>query len=254
MLFVVDIGNTNIVLGIFSPEKLAASWRMGMDAMKTVDEYEVLVRGFLSLDKIDTANVTGAIIASVVPNATGVFEVLINRLFGIMPLVVGSGIKTGMTIKTDNPKEVGADRIANSVAAYSLYGGPVIVADFGTATTFDVVSANGEYLGGMISPGINISMEALFQRAAKLPRVALNKPANAIGKNTVTSMQAGLIYYVIGGINFSVQAIWAELGSEAKIVATGGLAELIGPHAEIVNVINRDLTLEGLKIIFQRNQ
>ena len=254
MLFVVDIGNTNIVVGIFDSDRLAASWRMGTDTNKTVDEYEVLVEGFLSSDKIEPAKISGAIISSVVPNITGVFESLVSRLFGVHALVVGAGVKTGMTIKTDNPREVGADRIANAVAAYALYGGPVIVADFGTATTFDVVSKNGEYLGGMIYPGINISMEALFQRAAKLPRVALKKPQTAIGKNTVTSMQAGIMYSVIGGINFAVQGIWAELGSQAKVVATGGLAELVGSQAEIVEVINRDLTLEGLRIIYNRNK
>ena len=254
MLFVADIGNTDVVMGMYSDGRLSACWRMGMDTKKTVDEYEVAVRGFLALDGIYPGDVKGAIISSVVPTVTGVFEKLASRLFKVQPLVVGAGIKTGMTIKTDNPREVGADRIANAVAAYELYGGPVIVADFGTATTFDVVSATGEYMGGLISPGINISMEALFQRAAKLPRVALVKPASAIGKNTVASMQAGIMYSVIGGINFSVQAIWKELGAQAKVVATGGLAELVGPQAEIVDIINRELTLEGLRIIYDRNR
>lgn len=254
MLFVVDIGNTNVVMGLYSDDRLMASWRMGTDSMKTVDEYEVAVRGFFSLDKINSGDVSGAIISSVVPTTTGLFESLIFSMFGIKPLVVGSGIKTGMTIKTDNPREVGSDRIANAVAAYNYYGGPVIVADFGTATTFDVVSASGEYLGGLISPGINISMEALFKRAAKLPRVALIKPSSAIGKNTVASMQAGIMYSVIGGINYSVQAIWKELGTQAKVVATGGLAELVGSQAEIVDIINKELTLEGLRIIYYRNK
>jgi len=254
MLLVIDIGNTNIVLGLYSGNSLAASWRLGTDVRKTVDEYELFLHSLFSLHGMDTKAVSGAIIASVVPPANGLFEVLVLKMFGIKPLVVGAGIKTGMTIKMDNPREVGADRIANAVAAYELYGGPVIVADFGTATTFDVVSAEGQYIGGMISPGINIAMEALFQKAAKLPRVALSKPSTAIGKNTVSCMQSGTIHYVVGGINYSVQAIWKELGSHAKVVATGGLAELIGPQAEIVDVVNRDLTLEGLRIIYYRNQ
>lgn len=254
MLFVTDIGNTNIVMGVFQGQKLVASWRIGMDTNKTVDEYEVLLRSFLSLDKIDVSAISGAIIASVVPNITESFEELMSLLFVVCPLVVGAGIKTGMTIKTDNPREVGADRIANSVAAYELYGGPVIVADFGTATTFDVVSEKGEYLGGMIAPGINISTEALFERTSKLPRVALKKPNTAIGKNTVSSMQAGILYSVIGGINYSIQAIWTELGSQAKVVATGGLAEAVGQEAEILEIINTDLTLEGLRIIYSRNK
>lgn len=253
LLFVVDIGNTNIVMGAFAGEKLVASWRMGTDTYKTADEYEVLVRGFLSLDQVDPGKVSGAIISSVVPNITEVFEDLASRLFGVKPLVVGAGIKTGMVIKTDNPREVGADRIANAVAAYVLYGGPVIVADFGTATTFDVVSETGEYLGGVISPGINISMEALFERTAKLPRVALKKPAAAIGKNTVASMQSGIVYSVIGGINCTVQAIWGELGVKAKVVATGGLAGVVGPQANLIQVVNPNLTLEGLRIIYNRN-
>lgn len=254
MLFVVDIGNTNIVMGVFDNDKLTASWRMGMDTNKTVDEYEVLVRGFLSSGKIHVSEIRGAIVSSVVPNITQVFEVLIHRLFGVRPLILGAGIKTGMTIKTDNPREVGADRIANSVAAYVLYGGPVIVADFGTATTFDVVSEKGEYLGGTISPGIDISMEALFQRTAKLPHVALKKPATAIGKNTVASMQAGIMFLVIGGIKYTVEAIREELEAPAKVVFTGGLAGLAGTYGEIAHVINSDLTLEGLRIIYNRNK
>ncbi len=253
MLLVADVGNTNIVLGVFDGDELKASWRMGTDILKTVDEYEVSIRGFLGLDKIEAENIKGAIIGSVVPNITEVFEKLFASVFGVRPLVVGSGIKTGMTIKVDNPREVGADRIADAIAAYSLYGGPVIIADFGTATTFDVVSEKGEYLGGMISPGITISMEALFQRAAKLPRVALSQSGKAIGKNTVASMQSGIFHSVIGGVNFSVRAIWAELGIQAKIVATGGLAELVAPQTRIVDVVNRTLSLEGLKIIYERN-
>lgn len=254
MLLVADVGNTNIVLGVFDGDELKASWRMGTDILKTVDEYEVSLRGFLALDEIEVAKVNGAIIGSVVPNITDVFENLFATVFGVPPLIVGSGIKTGMTIKVDNPREVGADRIANAIAAYKLYEGPVIVADFGTATTFDVVSEKGEYLGGMISPGINISMEALFQRAAKLPRVALTRPERAIGKNTVASMQSGIFNAVIGGVDYSVRALWAELGTEAKIVATGGLAELVAPKTEVVDVVNRTLSLEGLKIIYERNR
>ncbi|MGI6553869.1 MAG: type III pantothenate kinase [Bacillota bacterium] len=254
MVFVVDIGNTNIVLGIFLSDKLVASWRLSTDTIKTFDEYEIMTRSFLSLAKVDPSRIKGAIIASVVPNATQIFQTMICRLFGTEPLVVGAGIKTGIPIKTDNPREVGADRIANTVAAYELYGGPAIVVDFGTATTFDVISSQGEYLGGQISPGINISMEALFQKAAKLPRVALQKPASAIGKNTVASMQAGIYYSVIGGIKFAIQAIRDDLGCSAKAIATGGLAEVVGPHVKIFDVINGDLTLEGLRIIYNRNK
>ena len=253
MLFVVDIGNTNIVLGLYENDTLLHCWRVGTDDKKTTDEYEVLLRNFFQKVNLESRYVDGAIISSVVPMLTGVFYDLCQRVFDVSSLIVGPGLKTGMPIKMDNPREVGADRIANGVAAYALYGGPVIVADFGTATTFDVVSKDGEYIGGVISPGISISMEALFQRAAKLPRVELMQPSSSIGRNTVAGMQAGIMGQVIGGINYTVDSIRRELEFNAPVVATGGLAELVGPHSEAIDIINPILTLEGLKLIYHRN-
>jgi len=254
MLFVVDVGNTNIVIGVFnSKDELIGSWRLGTDEKKTVDEYEVLVKSFLYQADIDYKKVSGAIISSVVPTITEVFESLCTGVFNLKPIVLGPGVKTGMPIRMDNPREVGADRIANGVAAYELYGGPVIVADFGTATTFDVVSADGEYIGGTISPGVSISMEALFRRAAKLPRVEFKKPDRVIGKNTVAGMQAGIMCLVIGGVNYTVKAIRKELGVPARVVATGGLSETVGRYTESIDFIDPYLTLQGLRIIYRRN-
>ena len=255
MLFVADVGNTNIVLGVFDGEgELLSSWRIRTDEGKTADEYEVLLRNFFHYRGMDLKKISGAALASVVPTVTGIFETLIRSLFKADPLILGPGVKTGMPIKTDNPREVGADRIANSVAAYELYGGPIIVADFGTATTFDVVSEKGEYLGGTISPGVYISMEALFHRAAKLPWVDFKRPDRVIGKNTVISMQSGIMCSVIGGINYTVAAIRKELGMPAQVVATGGLADMVGRYAKSIDYIDPDLTLKGLRIIYNRSR
>ncbi|NLO90157.1 MAG: type III pantothenate kinase [Clostridia bacterium] len=254
MLFVVDVGNTNIVLGVFDGEgELLSSWRIKTDDSKTADEYEVLLRNFFHYRGMDLKKISGAALASVVPTVTGIFETLIRSLFKVEPLILGPGVKTGMPIKTDNPREVGADRIANGVAAYELYGGPVIVADFGTATTFDVVSEKGEYLGGTISPGVFISMEALFHRTAKLPRVDFKKPHRVIGKNTISSMQSGIMCSLIGGIDYTVAAIKKELGTPTLVVATGGLADMVGRYAQSIDYIDPDLTLKGLRIIYQRS-
>ncbi|HBT20655.1 MAG TPA: type III pantothenate kinase [Peptococcaceae bacterium] len=255
MLFVADIGNTNIVIGVFNGKgKLLSSWRIRTDEEKPADEYEVLIRNFFCFKEIDLKGISGAAVSSVVPTLTGTFEALMKSLFKVEPLILGPGVKTGMPIKTDNPREVGADRIANSVAAYELYGGPVIVADFGTATTFDVVSEKGEYLGGTISPGVYISMEALSRRAAKLPWVDFRKPDRVIGKNTISSMQSGIMCSVIGCINYTVAAIRKELGMPAQVVATGGLAHMVGRYTESIDYIDPDLTLKGLRIIYSRNK
>ncbi|MDN5347928.1 MAG: type pantothenate kinase [Clostridia bacterium] len=254
MLLAVDIGNTNIVVGVFNGDKLLVSWRMASDRKKTSDEYGLILRSFFSYSGLTVKEIEAVIVASVVPPLTPVIEEMISHVFGLKPLVVGPGIKTGMPIRFENPREVGADRIVNGVAAYALYGGPVIVVDFGTATTFDVVSAKGEYLGGAIAPGIGISTEALFQHAAKLPRIELVRPANVIGKNTVACMQAGIMYGFVGQVEGIVHRMRAELGGRAFTVATGGLAGLIASETSSIDAVNPLLTLEGLRLIYERNR
>lgn len=250
----IDIGNSNIVLGVFRGQDLAATWRLGTEVHKTPDEYAVLLKSLLASEELLPSEIKEAVLASVVPPLVATFQEALGRHLGIQPLVVETGIRTGVRICTDNPREVGADRICNALAAYRLYGGPAIVIDFGTATTFDVVSKEGDYLGGAIAPGITLAMEALFQHAAKLPQVELTRPKHAIGKNTVTSMQSGLIFGYVGLVEGIVRRIQRELGGKARVIATGGLAEVIVRETSLVELVDPQLTLVGLRLIHELNR
>jgi type III pantothenate kinase len=260
MLLVLDVGNTNTVLGVFAPEasgqgytRLVAHWRVATNRTQTVDEYGVLFRNLFAVDRIEVSGIRGIVIASVVPPLDSILRQVCERYFQIKPLFVEPGVRTGMAVRIDNPAEVGADRIANAVAALDKYGGPCIVVDFGTATNFDVVSAKGEYLGGVIAPGIGISAEALFQRTAKLPRVDIRKPANVVGSNTVACIQSGLYYGYLGMVDGILERLLAELGKEAQVVATGGLAALIGKASKYISHVDDLITLEGMRLIWERN-
>jgi type III pantothenate kinase len=253
MLLVIDVGNTNIVYGIFEGEKLTHQFRVESSRGKTADEYGVTLLALLASRGIDAKKVTAGIIASVVPPLTDPMVQLVKKVFGHEPLVVGAGVRSGMPILVENPREVGADRIVNAVAAYARFGKELIVVDFGTATTFDCVSAKGEYLGGAICPGIQISADALFSRAAKLPRVEVALPPKVIGKNTVHSMQSGIVYGYVGLVDGLVERLKTELGENCEVIATGGLARLIAPLTKSVPHVDDELTLVGLRILYERN-
>jgi len=253
MLLAVDVGNSNIMLGIYEEDNLRVSWRVSTNRQQTGDEYGVILKNLFGQAGFAESCLTGIIISSVVPTLMLSLEEMALRYFNIVPMVVGPGIKTGLNIIMDNPKEVGADRIVNAVAGFELYGGPLIIVDFGTATTFDAISERGDYLGGAIAPGISISTEALFQRAAKLPRVELVKPKRVIGRDTITSMQSGIIYGFVGQVDGIVRRMCREFNKQPKVIATGGLAKLISGESETLEAVNPMLTLEGLPIIYGRN-
>ena len=254
MLLAVDVGNTNTVLGLYEDAALVHDFRIESSKQRTLDEHHVLLRALLDVAEVKRDEVEAAIIASVVPAVTETLQRAIGLAFGFDPLVVGPGIKTGMPILYENPREVGADRIVNAVAAFEIAERSVIVVDFGTATTFDVVSAKGEYLGGVIAPGIQISADALFDRAAKLPRVEVAKPPRIIGRNTVHSMQSGIVYGYVGLVDGMVQRIKTELETEPMVIATGGLARLVEPESATIERVEEYLTLEGLRLLYLRNR
>jgi type III pantothenate kinase len=255
MLLAIDIGNTNVVLGVFDDEKrLVENWRVGTNAQITPDEYAMTFKDLFNFSRIEFKQITGVIISTVVPPLLPVMIEMSRKYFRIEPMVVTHQLKTGITIRYDNPKEVGADRIVNAAAAYKIYGGPIIIVDFGTATTFCAVTKDGEYLGGAITPGVKISAEALFQRASKLPRVELTKPPKVIGADTISSMQAGIIYGYAGLVDGIVERMKKELSLSSKVVATGGLAELVSPETKSIQEIKPHLTLEGLCLLYVMNR
>jgi len=254
VILVVDVGNTNIVLGIYKKRELLYHWRLSTNRAATVDEYGIMIHNLFHIAGVTLDRIEGVIISSVVPPLMRTLEQLCRQYLHHAPLIVGPGVKTGLNIRYENPREVGADRIVNAVAGVEKYGAPLIVVDFGTATTFDYIDENGNYLGGAIVPGIGISTEALYQRAAKLPRIELVKPKSVVGRNPVTSMQAGIIFGYAGQVDGIVGRIRREFNVSPKVVATGGLAEMIAGESETIDLVDPLITLEGLRIIYERNQ
>jgi type III pantothenate kinase len=254
MLLAIDVGNTNIVYGLFDGERLVHKFRVESARGRTADEYAVALRSLLDMHGIDAKNVDAAIVACVVPSLTEPMMHLVRSAFGREALVVGPGIRSGMAILIENPREVGADRIADAVAGFDRAKGGVVVVDFGTSTNFDVVTPKGEYLGGVLAPGLQISADALFTRAAKLPRVEIAKPPKVVGRNTVHAMQSGIVYGYVGLVDGLVERILAELGYPCAVIATGGLASLIAPLSRTITAVDDELTLIGLRILYDRNR
>ncbi|MBR6756130.1 MAG: type III pantothenate kinase [Peptococcaceae bacterium] len=257
MLLAFDIGNTNIVIGLFDGQELVANWRISSDRLKTVDEYGLLLEQLFQCSNHKRQDVEAMIISSVVPNLTGTIKSMAERYFNLQPIVVSSGIKTGLALRYENPKEVGADRIVNAVAAVARYGAPLIIVDFGTATTFCVINEQKEYLGGAIAPGVNTSANALIERTAQLPKVELTLPKTVIGRNTVNAIQSGLLYGYSGMVDGMVQRIAEELGyplEKITVVATGGLANTIKEASQTIQVVDPYLTLDGLRILYEKNK
>lgn len=253
MLLAIDVGNTHIMLGVYREDQILIYWRLATRKESTEDELGIVVKNLLHNSHLKLSDIKAIAISSVVPPLMYSLERMSNKYFEIDPLVIGPGIKTGLNIVTDNPREVGADRIVNAVAAYNLYGGPLIIVDFGTATTFCAISESGDYLGGAIAPGIGISMEALFERAAKLPRVEIVRPEHVIGKDTISGMQSGIIFGFVGQVDGIVRRMVEELKARPLIIATGGFASLIARESETIGKVNPLLTLEGLRIINNLN-
>ncbi len=258
MLLAIDVGNTNIVLGVFEDSTLMRSWRLATWRERTADELGLLVNGLFAHDGIDRTHVQGIVMGSVVPPLTSTTRLMADRYFGLRALVVEPGVETGMPILYENPAEVGADRVLNGVAAYERYGRaadlPLIIVAFGTATTLDAVTAKGEYLGGAICPGVQISADALFHRAARLPRIDVRKPSSVIGRTTVGAMESGLFWGYVGMVEGLVRRMSDELGGNPVCVATGGLASIIAPETPLIHHVDPDLTLQGLRIVWERNQ
>lgn len=258
MLLAIDVGNTNIVIGVFRETHLVHSWRLTTLRERTSDELGILVINLCQHHGIVRSEISGIVMASVVPPLTATLVAMVKHYFGRTPLNLEPGVNTGMPVLYDNPAEVGADRVVNGIAAYERYGSeprrPIIVVDFGTATTFDAVSAHGEYLGGVICPGPQISADALFQRAARLPRIDVKKPQQVIGTNTVASMQSGLFWGYVDMVAGLVQRMKRELGDGAIVVATGGLAAIVAPESDLIDHVDPELTLHGLRIVWERNQ
>ncbi len=254
MLLAIDVGNTSIAVGIFQKKSLIKNWKIRTERNKTCDEYGITLLNLLSLSGMKVKEIKSVILSSVVPPLTPVFQDLSQSLFGIKSVVVGPGVKTGMSILYENPLEVGADRVIAAVAAYDKLGGPCVVVDFGTATTFDAVSSKGEYLGGAIAPGIQISAEALYLRTAKLPHIEIKKPRKAIGRTTVWSMQSGLYFGYIGLVSNIIQEIKRELGVEARVISTGGFAAQISHEIKSIDFHEPNLALEGLRILHERSR
>lgn len=252
-LLAIDVGNTQTVVGLFDGEALIASWRLGSVARRTTDELAILMEGLFRVGGHRMSDVGRMVIASVVPPLGPTLEEMAKRYFGVRPLVIGPGTRTGISIKYDNPREVGADRIVNAVAGHHLYGGPLIIVDFGTAITFDAISSEGEYLGGAIAPGLGIALEALIDRTARLPRVETAVPPSVIGRNTVHSIQSGIAHGYRGLVREIVGRMKAELGKGAKVAATGGQSLVFSETEEIFDLFNPDLTLVGLRLIAERN-
>jgi type III pantothenate kinase len=254
MLLAIDIGNTNITLGIFQGDQLRATWRLAPDVNRLADEYGVLMVNLLEHEGLGKADLDAAVMCSVVPDLEPVFEQVCRRYFDVEPLVVGTGVRTGLRILYDSPRDVGADRVADAVAAIHLYGTPLILVDLGTGAVFNAISKEGDYVGGAIAPGLGIAAEALFRRAARLYRVELARPKTAIGRNTVAAVQSGLIFGYVGLVEGMVARFKQELGGQAKVVATGGYAELLAPETSAIDVIDPNLTLTGLRLIFEMNR
>jgi type III pantothenate kinase len=254
VLLAIDVGNTNTVLGVFEGQRLLQSWRIETNHARTGDEYGILVRQLFSLTGVDHRQVHAVAVSSVVPPMAFTLRQMVTRYFQVEPLFVGPGVKTGMPILYENPREVGADRVVNAVAAFEKWKSALIVVDFGTATTFDAVTPKGEYLGGAICPGVTISMEALFRAASKLPRVEFQRPPHVVGRNTVHSIQSGLVFGYVGLVDGICVRMAEELGTRPKVVATGGLASLVAGISTAITEVDEQLTLDGLRIIHERNR
>jgi type III pantothenate kinase len=263
MLLAIDVGNTNTVLGLYNADSpdLIADWRITTHPTQTSDEYGVLFLNLFAMHQIDVSKITAIVVSSVVPPLDSTIKRLCERYFSLRPIFVEPGIKTGMPLLVDNPAELGADRIVNGVAAFARYGGPIIVVDFGTATTFDVITARGEYIGGVIAPGLGISADALFSRAAKLARVDIKRPARTIGTNTIAHLQSGLFYGYIGLVDGILERMLAEIqpnhssgNATPKVIATGGLAHMLANDSKYITIIDDMLTLDGLRLLYERNR
>jgi len=253
MLLVIDVGNTNTVLGIFEGDRLVEHWRLTSSRSRTTDEYGILLKTLFDMSDVKMQDIHGCIIACVVPPMQGIYEEMVHRYFKLQPLMIGPGVRTGMPILYENPREVGADRIVNAVAAFEIFEGACIVVDFGTAITFDAISDKGEYLGGSICPGIAISADALYTRASRLPRVEMKLPERVVGRNTVASIQSGLVFGYTSLVDGMVHRIVEEYGSPMNVIATGGLARVIADSSETIEMVDEDLTLTGLRILYERN-